>query len=53
MPRTRYVKTPEQIARLQRALAEPAFLRSRTLAVSFETDREVIAELLPADPADG
>ena len=48
MPRTRYVKTPEQIARLQRALAEPAFLRSRTLAVSFETDREVIAELLPA-----
>ena len=48
MPRTRYVKTPEQVARLQRAMAEPAFLRSRTLAINFETDPEVVAELLPA-----
>ena len=47
MPRTRYVKTPEQVSRLQLAMAEPAFLDARTLGISFETDAEVVAELLP------
>jgi acetoacetate decarboxylase len=48
MPLTRYTKTPEQIARLQRAMAEPAFLRSRSLSIRFATDQDVVAELLPA-----
>jgi len=47
MPRTRYVKSPDQAARLQLAMAEPAFLQARTLAIAFETDPEVVRELLP------
>ena len=47
MPLTRYVKSPEQVARLQEAFATPAFLQARTLAITFETDPAIIAELLP------
>ncbi|MCZ2111580.1 MAG: acetoacetate decarboxylase family protein [Dehalococcoidia bacterium] len=47
MLRTRYVKSPEAVARLQAAMAEPAFLRARTLAIAFETDPDVVNELLP------
>lgn len=47
MFRTRYVKTPEQVARLQDALAAPAFLDIRSLGVTFESDPDVLAELLP------
>ena len=47
MPLTRYVKSPEQIVRMQEAFATPAFLQARTLAITFETDPAVIAELLP------
>jgi acetoacetate decarboxylase len=47
MPLTRFVKSPEQVAALQRAFAAPAFLQMRTLALSFETDPAIIAELLP------
>ncbi len=47
MPHTRFVKSPEQIALLQEAFAAPAFLQARTLAITFETDAEIVAELLP------
>ena len=44
---TRFVKDPGQVRRLQQAFAAPAFLDMRTLAVTFESDPAVIAELLP------
>lgn len=47
MPRTRFVKSPAQIARLQDAFAAPAFLDIVSLGISFESDPEVLAELLP------
>lgn len=47
MPLTRYVKDSDAIRQLQEAFATPAFLDIRTLAVSFETDPEVVRELLP------
>lgn len=47
MPLTRYVKDAAAIRRLQDAFATPAFLDIRTLAVTFETDPEVVRELLP------
>ncbi|MGI8925775.1 MAG: acetoacetate decarboxylase family protein [Tepidiformaceae bacterium] len=47
MPCTRFVKSPEEIARLQEAFATPAFLDIRSLAITFESDPEVIAELIP------
>ncbi len=43
----RYVKTPEDIARLRAIYAEPQFLQSRVLAVQFETAPEVVAAVLP------
>ncbi len=47
MPLTRYVKDPAAVRALQDAFASPAFLDIRTLAVTIETDPEVIRELLP------
>ena len=47
MPLTRYVKTPDQQEALTAAFASPAFLDIRSLAVTFETDPAVVAEILP------
>jgi acetoacetate decarboxylase len=44
---TRFVKDPGQARRLRQAFAAPAFLDLRTLAVTFDSDPAVIAELLP------
>lgn len=44
---TRFVKSPEEIARLQAILAAPSFFDIRTLALSIETDPAVVRELLP------
>ena len=45
--RTRYVKTPEQVARLQEINTAPAFLDARSLSATFLTDPDVLRELLP------
>ena len=45
--RTRYVKSPDDIARLQDIYATPAFLDSTSLSMTFLTDPEVVRELLP------
>lgn len=52
--KTRFVKGPNEVRRLQQAYAAPAFLDTRTLAITFETDPEVVAEILPPPltPAD-
>lgn len=42
-----YVKTPEELERLQRLLAAPAFLNGESLTVEFTTDPAVVARLLP------
>jgi len=47
MPRTRFVKSPDQIRRLQEIYAAPAFLEARSLGLTFLTDPDVVAELLP------
>lgn len=47
MPLTRFVKSPAQQQALAAAFASPAFLDIRTLAITFETDPDVVAELLP------
>ncbi|MEO9255609.1 MAG: acetoacetate decarboxylase family protein [Tepidiformaceae bacterium] len=47
MPLTRFVKSPEEAVRYQQAFTAPAFLSMRTLAMNFETDPAIIAELLP------
>ncbi len=47
MPRTRYVKSAEDIRRFQDVYATPSFLDIRTLGLSFLTEPEVVAELLP------
>jgi len=47
MPLTRFVKTTQQQQALADAFAAPAFLDIRSLAVTFETDPAVVAELLP------
>ncbi len=44
---TRYVKTPDQIRRLQEINATPAFLQATSLSMTFLTDPAVIRELLP------
>lgn len=53
MPLTRYVKSPDEVAAYREAFATPAFLQARTLAITFETDPDVIAELLPPPLAPG
>lgn len=45
--RTRYVKSAEEVRRLQEVYAHPSFLQARSLAVAFRTDPEVVRELLP------
>lgn len=45
--KTRFVKDPGQVRRLQEAFAAPAFLDLRSLAVTFDSDPAIIAELLP------
>jgi acetoacetate decarboxylase len=45
--RTRYVKTPEQVSRLQEIYAAPSFLQATSLSLTFLTDPEVARELLP------
>jgi hypothetical protein len=45
--RTRYVKSADEIARLQAINAAPAFLESVSLSMTFLTDPEVVRELLP------
>ncbi|MEX2081840.1 MAG: acetoacetate decarboxylase family protein [Dehalococcoidia bacterium] len=47
MPLTRYLKSPAEIARLQDVLATPAFLDIHSLALTFDSDPDVIRELLP------
>jgi acetoacetate decarboxylase len=42
-----YVKTPEEIERIERLLAAPAFLNGESLTVEFTTDPETVARLLP------
>jgi len=45
--KTRYVKTPDQVERIQALYAAPAFLDSRSIGTSFLTDPAVVAEVLP------
>jgi acetoacetate decarboxylase len=45
--RTRYVKSPDEVRRLQRIYTAPSFLDIRSLALTFESDPEVLAELIP------
>jgi acetoacetate decarboxylase len=45
--RTRYVKSAEEIERIQEINATPAFLNSTSLSMTFLTDPEVVRELLP------
>src|SRR6185295_19237719 len=47
MPLTRYVRSADEVAALQAAFRSPAFLDIRSLAVVFESDPGVVAELLP------
>ena len=43
----RYVKSPEEVARIQALFAEPVFADSRVLTVVFETTPDFIAAVLP------
>lgn len=45
--RTRYTKSSDEIRRLQAIYAAPAFLAIRSLGLTFESDPDVIAEVLP------
>jgi acetoacetate decarboxylase len=45
--RTRYVKSADEIAALQKIYATPAFLGSTSLSMTFLTDPDVVRELLP------
>ena len=47
MPRTRFVKTPEQLREIEEAYATPSFLNIRSLGITFLTDPEIVRELLP------
>lgn len=51
----RYVKSAEEIARYQAAMATPVFAESRVLSVQFETTAEFIAAVLPPglEPVEG
>jgi acetoacetate decarboxylase len=42
-----FVKTPEEIARIQARLSAPAFLSSEVVAVTFRTRPEIVERLLP------
>lgn len=45
--KTRYVKSAAEIRALQEIQGAPAFLEARSLGMSFLTDPDVVAELLP------
>jgi acetoacetate decarboxylase len=49
-----FVKQPEEIARIEQALAHPRFVNGEMLSVDFLTDPEVLAHVLPPplQPAD-
>ncbi|MCK6564029.1 MAG: acetoacetate decarboxylase family protein [Dehalococcoidia bacterium] len=47
MSLTRYLKSPEEMRRLQDVLAAPSFFDIHSLAVTFASDPDVLAELLP------
>lgn len=47
MPRTRFLKSAEDVRRFQDVYATPSFLDIRTLAINFLTEPDVLAELLP------
>jgi acetoacetate decarboxylase len=53
MPRTRFIRTLEQIREAEAAYVAPTFTDIRSLAVTFDTDPEVLAELIPAPLAPG
>lgn len=42
-----FVKRPEEIARIERALTYPRFVGGQMLSVEFLTDESVVAEVLP------
>jgi acetoacetate decarboxylase len=42
-----YVKTPEEIERIQRALRRPRFVNARRLSVEFLTEPDTVARVLP------
>ena len=42
-----WVKTPEQIRKIQERLAAPAFLQGKMMSVSFLTRPEIVREVLP------
>ena len=44
---TRYVKTLEDVRRLQKLYAEPEFEQHRGISGVYETDPEIIAAVLP------
>jgi acetoacetate decarboxylase len=54
MRQLRYVKSPEEVRRLQAIYAAPDFLKTKALSISFETDPEVQRAILPPplQPAD-
>src|SRR3954463_10596718 len=49
-----YVKRPEEIARIQRAITHPRFVNAEMLSVDFLTDPGVVEHILPPplEPAD-
>jgi acetoacetate decarboxylase len=49
-----FVKTPDEIARIEHALSHPRFVNGEMLSVDFLTDPEVVARILPPplEPAD-
>jgi acetoacetate decarboxylase len=42
-----FVKTPEEIARIQYALSNPRFVNGEMFSVEFLTDESVVAQILP------
>ena len=42
-----FVKTPEEIARIEHALSHPRFVNGEMLAVDFLSDPDVVASVLP------
>ena len=43
-----WVKTPEEIRKIQERLAAPAFMQGKMISVSFLTRPEIVREVLPA-----
>jgi acetoacetate decarboxylase len=45
--RTRFVKSPDEIKHFQAVYASPSFYDIHSLSIGFETDPDVVAEVLP------